>query len=306
MSVRATEIAETLEAQRIPAAPSPTRPFYWSVRRELWESRSIYVAPLAVAAVFLFGFLISLVRLPEQMRVAVALDLQKQQEALVQPYDFAALAIMATSFIVGLLYCLDALSGERRDRSLLFWKSLPVSDRTAVLAKASIPLVVIQLLAFAITVVTQGIMLLLSTAVLVGNGLGATTLWAQVPLLHMWFMLLYHYVTVHALWYAPIYAWLLLVSAWARRAPFLWASLPVLAICMVEKLAFNTAHFVTLLEHRLGGAPEAVVSTARGMPIDPMAHLTPVAFLSAPGLWIGLAFAAVCLTAAIRLRRNRA
>jgi ABC-2 type transport system permease protein len=149
-------------------------------------------------------------------------------------------------------------------------------------------------------------MLLLSTAVLAGNGLSAATLWTQVPLLDMWGMLLYHYVTVHALWYAPIYAWLLLVSAWARRAAFLWASLPLLAICIVEKLAFNTTYVVKLLEHRIAGAPEAVMSTARGLPIDPMAHLTPGAFLSAPGLWLGLAVAAAFLAAAVRLRRERA
>ena len=297
----------TSETRSSTTSPPPraTRPLYWSVRRELWESRSVYAAPLAVAALFLFGFLISLFRLPEQMRVAMALDSQKQHEMLMQPYDFAALAIMAASFIVALLYCVDALSGERRDRSLLFWKSLPVSDRTAVLAKAAIPLVVIQLLSFAVTVVTQGIMLLLSTAVLAGTGSSAATLWAQVPLVHMWFMLLYHYVTVHALWYAPIYAWLLLVSAWARRAPFLWATLPLLAICVVEKLAFNTTHVVSLLEHRIAGAPEAIMSTARGLPIDPMAHVTPGAFLSAPGLWLGLAVAAIFLIAAVRLRRDR-
>jgi ABC-2 type transport system permease protein len=300
------QMSESLEAPTVEVASTPTRPLYWSIRRELWESRSIYAAPLAVAALFLFGFLISLFRLPEQMRVALALDPQKQHEALMQPYDFAALAIMGTSFIVALFYCIDALAGERRDRSLLFWKSLPVSDRTAVLAKASIPLVVIQLLSFAITVLTQGIMLLSSTAVLAGNGLSVATLWTQVPLPHMWGMVLYHYVTVHALWYAPIYAWLLLVSAWARRAAFLWAALPLLAICIVEKLAFNTSHVVSLLEQRIAGAPEAVMSTARGMPIDPMAHLTPLAFLSAPGLWLGLAVAALFLVAAVRLRRDRA
>jgi ABC-2 type transport system permease protein len=299
-------LTETPSPTGGPPPPRATRPLYWSVRRELWESRSIYAAPLAVAGLFLFGFLISLLRLPEQMRVAMALAPQKQHEMLVQPYDFAALAIMAASFIVALLYCVDALAGERRDRSLLFWKSLPVSDRTAVLAKAAIPLVVIQLLSFAVTVVTQGIMLLLSTAVVAGTGSSVATLWTQVPLLHMWFMLLYHYVTVHALWYAPIYAWLLLVSAWARRAPFLWATLPLLAICVVEKLAFNTTHVVSLLENRIAGAPEAVMSTARGLPIDPMAHLTPGAFLSAPGLWLGLAVAAVFLAAAVRLRRDRA
>ena len=157
---------------------------------------------------------------------------------------------MGTTFIVGMFYCLDALHGERRDRSILFWKSLPVSDLTTVLSKASIPLVVLPLLTFAITVATQLIMLLLSSAVLLGSGLSVATLWTQLSLFQMSLMLLYHLVTVHALWYAPIYGWLLLVSAWARRAPFLWAALPLLAIGVVEKIAFNTSHFAAMLGYR--------------------------------------------------------
>ena len=104
---------------------------------------------------------------------------------------------MATTFIVGIFYCLDALHGERRDRSILFWKSLPVSDLTTVLSKASIPLVVLPLLTFAITVATQWIMLLLSSAVLLASGLSVATLWTQLPLFQMSLMLLYHLVTVH-------------------------------------------------------------------------------------------------------------
>ncbi len=57
-----------------PAAVSATRPMYWSLRRELWENRSIYIAPLAAAAVFLFGFMLSLIGLPHKMRAALALD----------------------------------------------------------------------------------------------------------------------------------------------------------------------------------------------------------------------------------------
>src|SRR6185436_11520723 len=84
MTGQASEMSETVEAPAVAATATATRPLYWSVRRELWESRSIYLAPLAVAALFLFGFLISLVRLPEQMRVAMALDPQRQHEALMQ------------------------------------------------------------------------------------------------------------------------------------------------------------------------------------------------------------------------------
>ncbi len=110
------------------AALSPTRPIYWSIRRELWESRSIYIAPLCVAAVFLFGFLISTISLPGKMRSLSALDPAHQRQAIAMPYDMAAGLLMLTAMLVGAFYCLDALHGERRNRSILFWKSLPVSE----------------------------------------------------------------------------------------------------------------------------------------------------------------------------------
>src|SRR5437764_1151702 len=155
-----------------------TRPFYWSVRRELWENRSIYIAPLIVAAVQVFGFAISTIGLAERRRAVLSLDPAHQRAAIEQPYDLAAMMMIFTVFIVGVFYCLDALHGERRDRSILFWKSLPVSDLTTVLSKATIPLVVLPVISFAIIAVTQLIMLVISTAVLLPSGLAATT-WAD-------------------------------------------------------------------------------------------------------------------------------
>src|SRR5438132_5096758 len=183
-----------------PVAISPARRMYWSVRRELWENRSIYLAPLVVAAVFLFGFMISTIHLPQRLRAALALDPMHQHKLIEQPYTIAALVIMGTTFLVAVFYCLDALHGERRDRSILFWKSLPVSDRTTVLSKASIPLLVLPLLTFAITVVTQFLMLLLSTVVLLMSGMSAATLWTQLSLFQMSLLLFYHLLTVHVLW----------------------------------------------------------------------------------------------------------
>jgi ABC-2 type transport system permease protein len=287
-----------------PVAISPARRLYWSVRRELWESRSIYIAPLAVAAVFLFGFMINMIYLPERLRAAfaLALDPMKQHKLIEQPYNFAALLIMGTTFLVAVFYCLDALHGERRDRSILFWKSLPVSDLITVVSKASIPLLVLPLLAFAITVVTQLIMLLLSTVVLLGSGLSVSTLWSHVSFFQMSLALLYHLLVVHGLWYAPIFGWLLLVSAWARRTAFLWAALPPLAIGVVEKIAFNTSHFAAMLGNLFSGGAPGAASTGDSMS---MGALTAGHPLSAPSFWAGLAFAAACLAAAVRLRRNR-
>ncbi|PYT42796.1 MAG: ABC transporter permease [Acidobacteria bacterium] len=278
-----------LESQvTAPAVITASRRMYWSVRRELWEHRSIYIAPLAAAAVSLLGFLTGLTLSPAH-----------RHQPLDVPYEFAAALIMGTGFIVGIFYSLDALYGERRDRSILFWKSLPVSDLTTVLSKFTIPLIILPLLSFAIAVVTQFVMLLLS------SGLNAGTLGARMSFFHLSLMLLYHILTVHGLWYAPLYGWLLLVSAWAPRAPFIWAFLPPFVIWGVEKIAFRTSHFVGMLQYRLTG-PEPSATTARsGNLMEMMSALTPVQFFSTPGLWVGLAVAVILLATAVRLRRYR-
>ena len=285
---------------------SATRLMYWSVRRELWESRSIYIAPIAVAGVFLFGFLISLIGLPHRMRAALALDPAQQHELLGMPYDFVAALMMGTGILVSVFYCLDALHSERRDRSILFWKSLPVSDFTTVLAKACIPLIILPLITFAVAVATHVIMLLCSSVVLLASGLSVATLWRQVSLFHMSGLLLYHLVTAHAFWPAPVYCWLLLVSGWARRAVFLWATLPVLAISGVENIVFGTARFASIVaSHLIGDTPTVSFAMKNVFPTNPMTHITPGTFLSAPGLWIGLAVSAIFLAAAVRVRRYR-
>jgi ABC-2 type transport system permease protein len=288
-----------------PAALSATRPLYWSVRRELWENRSIYIAPLAVAAVLLFGFSIRTITLPRRMRALSALDAAQQSAAIAMPYNMVAVLIIVTTLIVGVFYCLDALHGERRDRSILFWKSLPVSDLTTVLSKASIPMVVLPLLALAISVPTQLILLLLSTAVLLASGLSAAPQWTHFPLFKETLILLYG-LTVHALWFAPLYAWLLLVSAWARRTPFLWAVLPPLALGLFERIASPTTFVCGFLKYRVTGA------MAEAFFLDPAdkghvirwSQLDPLGFLGSPGLWIGLVAAAALLAAAVWLRRG--
>ena len=308
MNGQSNGVSETFRGSEIaaPTALREPRPFYWSVRRELWENRSIYLAPLIAAGVVLFGSVIGLIlRLPGIVRGLPMLDAAKQQAELQQPYDFAAGLLMATQVLVGVFYCLDALHSERRDRSILFWKSLPVSDRTTVLSKASIPLVILPLLTWAVTTATYLIMLLLSTAIVAGSGSSAAPLWAQLSLFQMSLGLLYHLVTVHSLWHAPLYAWLMLVSGWARRAAFLWAVLPVLGVLALEKIVFNTSHFGDLLIYRLAGGSEAMAMATGSMPIDPGTHLTPGHFLASPGLWLGLLVTAGFLLAAARIRRYR-
>jgi ABC-2 type transport system permease protein len=295
-----------------PIVTSPmgtTRPLYWSVRRELWENRSTYVAPLAAAAVVLFGFTLGIVNLAHSLRGLSRLGLPQQAAELAKPYDFAAIAVIFTSLVVGVFYCLGALHNERRDRSILFWKSLPVSDLTTVLSKASIPLVVLPLVTFATIFAMQSVMLLLSTAVLLPNGQTVEVLWTQTLSPQGWLELLYSLAAL-ALWHAPIYGWLLLVSGWARRAPFLWAFLPPLALCVVEKIAFDTSYFASLLSDRIGGFTQAFADGAfsddvHGGAGGPLSQLDPVRFLSSPGLWAGLVAAAAFLAAAVWQRRRR-
>jgi ABC-2 type transport system permease protein len=288
-----------------PAFSSTTRPFYWSVCRELWENRSLYVAPLIVAVVALFGFLISTVGMPHRRQDVLSLDPVRQRALIGAPYDVAAIMLIFTAFIVGVFYCLDALHGERRERSILFWKSLPVSDLTTVLSKATIPLLILPLIVFAITVLVQFLMLLWSSAILLPSGLAGTT-WTRFNLFEQSLILIYSLIVI-ALWHAPIYGWALLISGWARRATFLWAVLPLLAIGVLEKIAFDTTYFVSMVKNRLFDAGDTAFAFQphHGVAIDSLVQLTPGRFLATPGLWIGLAFAAAFVAIAVRQRRYR-
>jgi ABC-2 type transport system permease protein len=237
-------------------------------------------------------------------RLRAALGSAQVHDVINQPFDTVALLIMGITFLVALFYCLDALYGERRDRSILFWKSLPVSDTATVLSKASIPIVVVPLFAFALTVAMQLLMLVLISAVIQGTGVTAGMLWNQLSLFHGWHVLFIHLVTGHGLWYAPLYAYLLLISAWARRAPFLWATLPLVAVGGAEKIAFNTSYFAAVLAGRIAGGP-SVDGASAGTNMDAMTPFTLTQMVSSPGLWLGFLVAAAFLAGAIRLRHHR-
>ncbi|HYC36080.1 MAG TPA: hypothetical protein VEC19_06640 [Usitatibacter sp.] len=269
------------------------RNLFWSVRRETWENRSLYIAPIAIAGLALFGFVLHLGR-----GVANA-------GVLPVPFGMAASMVLVTGWVVGLFYALDALHGERRDRSILFWKSMPVSDAEAVIAKLAVALVVIPAIAMAVALAMQLLMLVASSAIFAAKGAGATAPLAGVPLPKMSLVMIYG-VVAHSFWFAPIYAWLLLVSGWARRAPFLWAFLPVFALFALEAIAFGSRHVLDFLKYRLVGAMgHAFAPGALERPITEISQLTPGTLLGTPGFWLGLVFAALCIAAAIRLRRYR-
>src|ERR1700683_2705733 len=100
MNTPSNAIPESFDAPRVPpAALSATRPLYWSMRRELWENRSIYIAPLAVAAVYLFGFLISLFWVPRSMRGMGADHEMPPINVIAMPYSHAGMLIMLIAFL---------------------------------------------------------------------------------------------------------------------------------------------------------------------------------------------------------------
>lgn len=288
----------------IPARDHVTRPMYWSIRREIWENRSIYLAPLIVAAVVLFGAMMSTLWLPQKLRNPLP-EPGKQHTRIVKPFSFAPAPIMLTALVVGAFYAIDALYGERRDRSILFWKSMPVSDTTSVLAKIAIPIVVLPAIALVLSYIVFFALLFGATGWLLANGLSPARLWGEVHFVSEPIVMFYG-LTAHALWFAPIYAWLLLISAWAKRLPLLWAVLPPMGIAMFEKALFDTQHFCGVLKYRfLGAMSLAFGDKLHTSEIEYLNQLTPIPFLTSSGLWLGLFFAAACVAVAIRLRHNR-
>jgi len=282
---------------------SPRATFRWSVRREIWEHRGIYLAPLAIAALVLLGFFIHVSQWAGNLKGIEALAPAKQLNAVFLPFGIGASVILLTGWIVGVFYCLDALNAERRDRSILFWKSMPVSDLTTVLAKAAIPMGVLPLVAIAVAWATQIVMLVVGSATLAAKGMSPSIPWSYVPWVQTAIGMLYG-MAAHALWFAPIFGWLLLVSAWAKRSPFLWAFMPFFAAMVLEKIAFGTQYVWFLVGYRITGGMRAFKADIKD-PITQLSQLDPLSFLALPGLWLGLVFAVACVAAAVRLRRRR-
>ena len=178
-------------------------------------------------------------------------------------------------------FLLESLYADRRDRSALFWRSLPVSDTATVMAKFSLVAVVLLatwLLAVLVSVLVIGLIKVSGVgAVIQLNWTAGQWLAGQLALLG--------FVCVGLLWYAPLAAWLLLVSAWAKRAPFAWAVTPPVVLMSLESILLGSKHVAGLLGSRL---------------VPPQ----PLQALQSPQLWLGLLLTAAMLWGAIALRRT--
>lgn len=288
-----------------PTLRSQLRTFSWLIRRELWEHRALYIAPAAVAAFGVVASLVGSLILPNAERAARLADPASTYDYM-EPYGFVAGTVFLAGALVAILYCLGALHGERRDRTILFWKSLPVSDRMTVLSKAAIPLLVTPVIVFPLVVLAQLVILALTSLIWLANGFDPRLMWAEIDLPFLWLVLGYG-LAFMTLWHAPLFAWLLLVSSWARRVPFLWAIAPLAAIAILEHLAFGARSGLTPLQHRIVGGfsgPFSVGSEGQA-PVGALSDLDPARLFGQPGVWIGLIVAALFLFAAIRLRRSR-
>jgi ABC-2 type transport system permease protein len=278
--------------------------FYWSVRRELWEHRSIWVTPLAVAGFVLVASFVAASGHVQKAGNLSAMPPEKLQQVVQMPLSIAAAVVIVLSFLVAVFYALGALNGERRDRSILFWKSMPVSDTTTVLSKAFIPLVVTPAIAFTVALVTQVLLLVPMAGLFKAVGADMGPVVAALPLAHMTAVMLYG-VVVHSLWFAPLFALFLLASVAVRR-PILWVLVPTIMVQVLERIAFGTQHAGNFIKYRIVGAMgEAFAPGAAKASVTALSQLDPMRFIASPGLWLGLVAAGIFLFIAIRLRRSR-
>ena len=262
------------------------RVFFTLIRREFWENKALWIAPLAAAGLILAGsafgqMWVDGVRTPPSARMAMGM--------MVGVIGF--LGVIACLAVFS--YLTDCLYSERKDRSILFWKSLPVSDLQTVLSKLVVAMVVVPLGVLLLSLVTQligaGIISLRADAVAVWPGAGA------------WFETLGRVLVAWCfavLWYAPVAVYLMLASVLARRAPVAYAVLPFVVLTLWEKLMFDTNHIGQFLAGRL------MPWSRNGIHVlGPNGDLLQA--FTDPQLWLGLAVAAGMLYIVVRLRRYR-
>jgi len=293
------------------------------VRREFWEHRVLWITPLVLAALLVGAALVFGPNLRMDIQVG------RFEQDLGDPallFGLATLGLGTPFYIAAailvVVYLLDCLYTERRDRSVLFWKSLPVSDGAVVLSKLLVGMVIVPLgywLCAAITtLLVSGVLALRG-----GEGLmnGAVPLWVGAGWLRAQVIILYGTIAT-VLWYAPYGAYMLFVSAGAKRSVYAWAIVPPVMVAVIERMLFSTNYigqFVTRgfsevlgLAFRVNRQIEAAIGEAMRAPRGGgpggrggfMRRLDPTDLLNSPQLWIGLAAAALLIWLAIVMRRR--
>jgi ABC-2 type transport system permease protein len=279
------------------------------IRREFWEHRALWIAPLSVAALLLIGAIIGKVSFDSSLAA-----LPEQRRALFGVYmTLAAIPQFITLLLTTTIYAGDCLYTERKDRSILFWKSMPVSDRLTVLAKVLVVMVIvplgIYLVSAATTLLSSGIYLVRAWQDHTGDTYWDAATWLRIQGISL------VAVVAGVLWYAPLTAFLMLVSAWARRSVWLWVLLPPVVLMMMERIALGTNHVMNALWYRLwsvftytppvdpgvGGAAQQQSRTLNLL----FANVDPFPVFANIDLWLGLGVAVLLIVATIRIRQYR-
>jgi ABC-2 type transport system permease protein len=285
--------------------------YSWLVRREFWENRAIWIVPIIIGAALTLAALFGRVDF-------AALSSPVQNRVLGGTVLFAfGVTFFVVMSIYSSWYLLDCLYADRKDRSVLFWKSLPISDTATVLAKLFTGLIAIPLVYFiAADVSTLLIAFIISVRArsTVGNALWQPDIWLQLQA--MWLYL----IVTSAIWYLPFAGWLLMVSAFAKRAVMLWSILPPLALYLLERWFFGTHVVGTALGDRALGyihrafhdmsdhtpwARTVIDNDTVTTPGSVWSLLNPLGFLSSPATWIGVIVGMAFIAGAIQFRLRR-
>ena len=290
----------------------------WLVRREFWENRAIWLIPAV------FGGLLILASLFGGYHVIGAEDLTTVR-TVVQAGALDGMIMIAVTFFVVMAiystwYLLDCLYADRKDRSILFWKSMPISDTATVIAKLGTALILVPLVYFAfadVTTLLMAFIISVRASASIGSSLWRIDTWLQIQTL--WLYL----IATTAIWYLPVAGWLLAVSAWAKRAVILWSILPPLALALAERVFLGTHVIAGYLAARIGLAgyfshalqytPGAAnwVKTEIGhdasieTPVSLYRFLNVGGFFSSPETRIGAAIGVALIVCAIQLRTRR-
>ena len=294
------------------------------VRRELWEHRSLYVVPAVLGIVLVLAAVTGQVTISAfGTHVDMALLGASNIDANQRGAGISALMVMFASLfviamgILSVFYSLDSLYAERKDRSILFWRSMPVTDAETVISKLITAVIVIPIITLVFIALTQ-VLVLLVTSVWVGlRGANAWHLiWSAVPLLDNWSATLIFIMSL-SLWHAPFVGWFLLVSAYTKRSPMLMAVLPILLLPMLERNIFGSTLLFDAIFVRTAKNPifmefdglrflddQSLAESAKEG-ISLVSLMDVGGFLTSPGLWSGLVVCGLFTTAAMYVRRFR-
>lgn len=239
---------------------SPAKTFGWLIRRELWEHRAFWIVPAVVMGIILLTHVAALIQGSKHIRITGDMlpTMDGFSDNMVPVIGEIIMLALVVVFgiaigIVSVFYLLDCLYSERRDRSVLFWKSLPISDSATVGSKLFTGVVVLPGVALAAAFVTYVLILLLLTLAFgFRDGFPLFGLWN--PLLIVGSISKWVVLTLsQQVWFLPVYAWLLFCSAFARKAPFLIAALVPLGIGLAEQLIYRHSYLGEILGNYFAG-----------------------------------------------------